>query len=160
MAIFLKFMAIIAKIKPFIPPTIVSLPIILISRISGTFKNHRLISGSLDGDGATIDHGGVDCNDSDGLINTAATETWYDNIDSDCAGDDDNDADGDGFVAVFFQANQKMVQQGWVAKRTFSIGAKTGIHLQNTQVNAQLDLLDAIITSEATSVDPANTVIP
>lgn len=39
-----------------------------------------------------------DCNDGDPTVSPAAEETWYDGIDSDCAGDDDFDADGDGFV--------------------------------------------------------------
>ena len=37
-----------------------------------------------------------DCNDGDSSINPGATETWYDGTDSDCAGDNDNDANGDG----------------------------------------------------------------
>ncbi len=33
-------------------------------------------------------------------INPAASDTWYDGIDQNCAGDDDFDADGDGFVTT------------------------------------------------------------
>ncbi len=39
---------------------------------------------------------GHDCDDSDGDVNPAATESWYDGIDSDCDGANDYDADGDG----------------------------------------------------------------
>ena len=39
---------------------------------------------------------GVDCNDSDGSIYPGADDAWYDGVDSDCAGDDDYDADLDG----------------------------------------------------------------
>ena len=37
-----------------------------------------------------------DCDDGEGDVNPGATEVWYDGTDSDCAGDDDYDADGDG----------------------------------------------------------------
>ena len=39
----------------------------------------------------------IDCDDNDELIYPGATDTWYDGIDSDCAGDDDYDRDKDGF---------------------------------------------------------------
>ena len=41
---------------------------------------------------------GGDCDDTDADINTDAEDAWYDGVDADCAGDDDYDADGDGFV--------------------------------------------------------------
>ncbi len=41
---------------------------------------------------------GGDCDDDDATINPAVAETWYDGIDADCAGDDDYDADADGYV--------------------------------------------------------------
>ncbi len=49
-----------------------------------------------DGDGyiAAAD-GGDDCDDTDATVHPGAAETWYDGIDSDCAGDSDYDADGD-----------------------------------------------------------------
>lgn len=40
----------------------------------------------------------TDCDDSDGAVYPGAAETWYDGVDSDCLGGDDNDADGDGFA--------------------------------------------------------------
>lgn len=40
----------------------------------------------------------TDCNDDDATIYAGAPDTFYDNIDSDCAGDDDYDQDLDGFV--------------------------------------------------------------
>ena len=48
-----------------------------------------------DGDGfPAVD----DCNDDDAAINPGAEEVWYDGIDANCAGDDDYDADTDGYV--------------------------------------------------------------
>ena len=41
----------------------------------------------------------TDCNDTDGTVNAAATDTWYDGVDSDCVGNSDFDADGDGLDA-------------------------------------------------------------
>ena len=38
-----------------------------------------------------------DCDDSDVLTSPGAAETWYDGHDADCAGDNDFDADADGF---------------------------------------------------------------
>jgi hypothetical protein len=62
----------------------------------------------VDGDGYTTAEG--DCWDAvegppgTGLtgadISPGAAETWYDGIDQDCQGDDDYDADGDGFVPL------------------------------------------------------------
>ncbi len=37
-----------------------------------------------------------DCDDGDASVYPGASETWYDGVDSDCAGDDDYDQDADG----------------------------------------------------------------
>jgi len=47
-----------------------------------------------DGDG---DFWHLDCDDSDPTVFNGALDAWYDGIDSDCAGDSDYDADGDGY---------------------------------------------------------------
>ena len=39
-----------------------------------------------------------DCNDRDPEISPAAEEVWYNGIDDNCDGQDDFDADGDGYV--------------------------------------------------------------
>ncbi|MCP4810474.1 MAG: hypothetical protein GY913_08620 [Proteobacteria bacterium] len=46
-----------------------------------------------------LDLGGDDCDDTDATIYTGADEVWYDDIDQDCLGGDDWDADLDGFAA-------------------------------------------------------------
>ncbi len=52
-----------------------------------------------DGDGyGSTESGGDDCDDADPAINPGAPDTWYDGIDSDCAGNDDYDQDADNFV--------------------------------------------------------------
>jgi MYXO-CTERM domain-containing protein len=53
-----------------------------------------------DGDGYQDDCGqeeDVDCDDTNADVNPGATEIWYDGIDQDCDGNDD-DQDGDGFA--------------------------------------------------------------
>lgn len=51
-----------------------------------------------DGDGFGAErYAGDDCNDDDPAVNPAATEVYYDGVDSNCDGASDYDADGDGF---------------------------------------------------------------
>ncbi len=47
-------------------------------------------------EGCPSDHEGTDCDDKDAQITPAATEIWYDGVDSDCDGGSDFDQDGDG----------------------------------------------------------------
>ncbi len=55
------------------------------------------VSADFDGDGDPhVDAGGDDCDDSDPHVSSNATETWYDGVDQDCDGNDD-DQDLDGF---------------------------------------------------------------
>jgi len=50
-----------------------------------------------DGDGfVSTAYGGNDCDDRNPTIYPGAADTWYDGVDTDCAGNDDYDADGDG----------------------------------------------------------------
>ena len=44
----------------------------------------------------------TDCDDTDASINPGVVEVWYDGIDADCAGDDDYDADADGYQSDAF----------------------------------------------------------
>ena len=52
----------------------------------------------VDGDGYSLADG--DCDAFDATIHPGARETWYDDVDGDCAGDSDHDADGDGHDAA------------------------------------------------------------
>lgn len=45
---------------------------------------------------------GGDCNDSRNAIHPGAVDYWYDGKDTDCAGNDDFDRDGDGYAAWYF----------------------------------------------------------
>ncbi len=57
----------------------------------------------FDSDGfQTVDEGGTDCDDTDNTVYPGAPETWYDGVDSDCAGDDDYDRDSDGASATAY----------------------------------------------------------
>ena len=72
------------------------LPLILLSGcnwISQADIDRRLPDLDNDGDGFAEKD---DCNDADASINPGAEDLWYDGIDSDCAEDDDYDADLDG----------------------------------------------------------------
>ena len=54
--------------------------------------------GDWDRDGAWSQAcGGDDCDDEDAGVYPGASEAWYDDLDADCAGDSDWDADGDGW---------------------------------------------------------------
>lgn len=62
-----------------------------------------------DGDGYQADvfnpdasAGGGDCNDVWADIYPGAPDDWYDGVDADCAGDDDWDADGDGWASALY----------------------------------------------------------
>jgi len=51
-----------------------------------------------DGDGFTEAEG--DCDDADASAVPGGEEIWYDGVDGDCGGDDDYDADGDGYGSL------------------------------------------------------------
>jgi hypothetical protein len=53
---------------------------------------------AFDHDGDGVSELAGDCDDTDSEIHPGAEEVWYDGVDSDCAGDDDLDADSDGFA--------------------------------------------------------------
>jgi uncharacterized protein (TIGR03382 family) len=59
----------------------------------GAYGGDMLRVSDLDGDGFDSSK---DCDDTDPSINPAASETWYDGINSDCSYGSDFDADGDG----------------------------------------------------------------
>ena len=59
-----------------------------------------MVQVDADGDGVgSIESGGHDCDDTDPWVLPGAEDTWYDGVDSDCAGNDDFDADADGHAA-------------------------------------------------------------
>ena len=62
--------------------------------ISQADLEDQLLQVDDDEDGVTIGDG--DCDDLDAQIYPGAEDSWYDGIDSDCAGNDDFDKDEDG----------------------------------------------------------------
>ena len=45
---------------------------------------------------------GGDCNDRNAAVHPNAPDTWYDGVDSDCQGNNDFDADGDGYETAIY----------------------------------------------------------
>ena len=63
-----------------------------------------------DGDGHDlVEAGGDDCDDTDATIHPDALDEWYDDVDSDCAGNSDWDRDGDGWES---DAHEPDVEDG------------------------------------------------
>ena len=52
----------------------------------------------------SIDHGGEDCDDANSEIHPEAEKIWYDNVDQNCDGWHDHDADMDGFKSIEFSS--------------------------------------------------------
>lgn len=61
----------------------------------GSFGGPGASDDDEDGDGYRPSTG--DCDEGDETVHPGASDTWYDGEDSDCAGNDDFDRDGDGF---------------------------------------------------------------
>lgn len=86
-------------------------PILLSACLSTDREVQGLLDGldDQDGDGfASIEAGGEDCDDADVRVFPGAHDEWYDGVDSDCAGNDDFDADWDGFCAAYFGGDDCM----------------------------------------------------
>ncbi len=45
---------------------------------------------------------GNDCDDTTSTVNPSRTDTWYDGVDTNCSGNDDYDADSDGYVPTTY----------------------------------------------------------
>lgn len=69
------------------------------------------ITSDQDGDGVSEADG--DCNDDDATIYPDAEDSWYDGVDSDCAGNDDFDQDGDGFAASGYEGSSLLGGDCW-----------------------------------------------
>ena len=61
----------------------------------GTVSLTATVDGAVDVDGDGV-LAATDCDDTNATVYPGAQDTWYDGIDSDCAGNDDFDQDGDG----------------------------------------------------------------
>jgi len=67
------------------------------------------VVGDADGDGHfRPDAGGEDCDDDDPNTYPGAPETWYDDVDQDCAEDDDFDQDGDGYQSAIHNPDEAL----------------------------------------------------
>ena len=64
------------------------------------------------------------------------------------------------FLTVFFEADQEVVQQGGVSKRSLAVGAKLGVHLQQAEIDPKLQLLHAILIFNPACIHPAEAVVP
>ncbi len=68
-----------------------------------TLPVHANVLADADADGFDLlDAGGTDCDDTDPDVNPAATEVWYDGIDTDCDGWSDYDQDRDSYESDAF----------------------------------------------------------
>lgn len=67
---------------------------------------------------------GDDCDDAEASTYPGAPDTWYDGLDSDCAGDSDFDADGDGYDSADELTGDR---RQW---------GRRGVYLDNTTVYA------------------------
>ena len=64
------------------------------------------------------------------------------------------------FLTVLFEADQEVVQQGGVPKRPLTVRAKLGVHLQQAEVDPQLQLIYAILIFDPARIHPAEAVVP
>lgn len=75
-------------------PTLSPWSAALLATLAACGSTWTIVDG--DGDGFTVEQG--DCDDFDPAVSPGADEIWYDGVDQDCFGDDDYDADKDGYA--------------------------------------------------------------
>jgi len=116
----------------------------------------------FDGDGyAYVPAGGVaytgtlptgDCDDTDADVNPGqSVDAWYDGVDSDCAGNNDFDQDGDGFVPSGYGFEYDQFLEAY-ADLGYDFGEYAAIE------GDCLDVADALLpTADPAAVNPAAT---
>jgi hypothetical protein len=78
---------------------------IVVVDFAGEERGRVTLTGAVDGN-VDVDGDGVlsaqDCDDTDASVYPGASDAWYDGVDTDCAGNDDYDQDGDGHAPRAF----------------------------------------------------------
>ncbi len=90
----------------------------------------------------------TDCDDADAAIHPGASDAWYDGVDSDCAGDSDFDADGDGFDSDAYSGTDCDDSDGLISPDASEI-CSNGIDEDCDGLAVGCGLLGSIASSDA-----------
>jgi hypothetical protein len=89
---------------------------------------------------------GGDCVDNDPSYNPGVVDTWYDAEDTDCAGDDDFDADGDGYFSALHSEEESatfhFIDDEWVEVETATEGRLGGGDCDDNDADTSPDAVE------------------